>query len=64
MRKILVCLLGGCLLCVLSACGGTDRVEKPANPTPRPKNPTFQGPKTPAGEAAPKMNAPPPPPRR
>jgi len=37
-RAILVSLLGGCVLCLVSGCGGSNDVEMPKNPTPAPKN--------------------------
>jgi hypothetical protein len=38
MRAILVSILGGCLLCLVSGCGESSRVEMPKNPVPPPKN--------------------------
>jgi hypothetical protein len=56
MRAILVSFLGGFLLFLVSGCGGSDRVEMPTNPTPPPKNPTFESPKTSSSQAAPAVH--------
>ena len=43
MRRIIVEVLGVCLLGLAAGCGGSQQVEMPTNPTPPPKNSVLTG---------------------